>query len=120
MCGNQYNPLHKVISINDLIDGNIITNAYVLFLTDLVASPRMTEWRSVTLKLQLTVESKLWLQNTEVGHSPLNFCNSLRQLLIIDLIFTESKYFRLKGTSGHHLVQPPAQHANQSTFIILR
>lgn len=28
--GNQYSPLHKVISINDLTDGNIITNAYGL------------------------------------------------------------------------------------------
>lgn len=30
MCGNQDSPLHKVISVNDLIDDSIITNAYVL------------------------------------------------------------------------------------------
>lgn len=89
ICGNQYSPLHMVISINDLTDDNIITNAYVSYFSR--SGPKMTEWRSLTLKLQLTVESQLRLQNTEVGHSPLNFCNSLRQLLIIDLIFIESK-----------------------------
>lgn len=30
MCGNQYSPLHKMISANDVIDGNISTNAYGL------------------------------------------------------------------------------------------
>lgn len=91
MCEIQHSPLHRMISVNDLIGGNVSRNAHIS--TDLVASHEMSEWRSLTLDLSIvfTVESKFWLQNTRVGHNPLHFCNSLRQLLIIDLIFTESQ-----------------------------
>lgn len=29
MCGIQHSPLHRLVSVNDLIGGNVSTNAYV-------------------------------------------------------------------------------------------
>lgn len=90
MCGIQHSPLYRVVSVNDLIGSNVSRNVHIS--ADLVASHETTEWRSLALgsSIVFTVESQFWLQNTRVGHNPLHFCNSLRQLLIIDLIFTES------------------------------
>lgn len=40
MCGIQHSPLHRVVSVNDLIGDNVSTNAHVS--ADLVASHETT------------------------------------------------------------------------------